>query len=258
MTAPSQASRPGTPRRLLVASGVCVLTLGLMGNVCATQRHAAVSLAPSESRTSWERTVDDWSRRHQVYDWFDDKLDARATYHSPAFRKSYLDHAASFHGDFAEMERKELIELGGGEAEQFHSFFVATYVGTRKYRQLTHSRTIWTLYLENDEGVTVKAENFRDIAVNAAVSAVYPYATTFDRGYLVRFPLADREGRPVITSHTRQFKLRIASSYATGELIWDLVPNSTREDYGLPRDAGPPDAAKSLEDSFGLGKILGN
>lgn len=254
------SATPQTPpplHRLLLCGGVCAVALGVMGNVCATQRHSAVSLAPSEARTSWDRTVEDWSRRHQVYDWMDDKMDARATYHSPAFRKSYLDHAAGFHGDFAELERKELIELGGGEAEQFHSFFVATYIGTRKYRQLTHSRTIWTLYLENDEGVSVKAENFRDVAINAAVTAVYPYTTFFDRGYLVRFPLADREGRPVITSHTRQFKMRIASAYATAELVWDLVPGSVREDYGMPRDAGPQDAAKSLEDSFGLGKILG-
>ncbi|MBI5494736.1 MAG: hypothetical protein HY904_06875 [Deltaproteobacteria bacterium] len=251
---------PPTGTRTALRWGIVACALGLLGSVCPPQRHAAVSLAPADGRLSWERTVSDWSRQHKVYEWMDDKIDARATYHSPAFRKSYIEHSGNFHGDFSDTARKELVELGGGEAEYFHSFFVSAYVGTQKYRQLAHSRTIWTLWLENDAGVRVRAESLKDVTINAAVAAIYPYVGRYDRGYLVRFPLADAEGRPVITRDTKRFTLRIASAYAEAELIWDLAPGSVRQDFGLPRDAGPDAGPAKKEDEGGLGglgKILG-
>ncbi len=255
MNSTPQKTAPAT--RALLGLGLMALCLGMMGSVCPPQRHSAVTLAAPEGKTAWERVVDDWSRQHRVYEWMDDKIDARATYHSPAFRKGFIDNLGRFHGDFAELTRKELLELGGGEAEYFHSFFVAAYVGTLKYRQLTHSRTIWTLYLENDEGVSVKASHFRDIAPNAAVQAIYPYVGRYDRGYMVRFPLTDADGKPVITSRTKRFTLRVASAFAEADLIWDLIPGGqVRENFGVPPDGGV-DAGPAKDDGFGLGKLLG-
>ena len=95
--------------------------------------------------------------------------------------------------------------------------------------------------------------------INAAVQAIYPYVDRFDRAYLVRFPLADDDGRPVITASTKQFTMRISSAYAEATLIWDLQPETVRADFGMPHDAGPRDASVKDDEGngFNLGKILG-
>lgn len=238
---------------------VLALALGAMGSVCPPQRYHAVSLAPIPGRISWDRTVADWTREHKVYHYMDDRIIAHATYHSPAFRKSFIDHRAEFYGHFAEIEDKELVEMYLGQIENFHSFFVSAYVGWQKYRALSRSHTIWTLYLENDVGVKVKAVKFKDVRITPAVQSVYAYADRFDKAYMVRFPLTDAEDRPIITNTTKRFTLHIVSDYAHAELTWQLTPNSSGEaDYGMPRDAGLPPDAGTLEDKLGgFGDILG-
>lgn len=249
-------------KRTLLAVGVTLGALGSLGSTCTPQRHPAVSLAPVEGRRAWDTVVNDWSREHRVYNWSDDLIYARATYHAPAFRKGFIDHASHFYGDFSKVAKKELVDLGGGEAEFWHSFFVSAYVGTQKYKALAHGGTIWTLSLENDQGVRVVAEKLTDVRYSPAVKSIYPYTDRFDRAYLVRFPLADKDGKPIISATTRQFKLHISSAYAEATLIWDLAPGSgVAENFGMPRDAGPvQDAGKEKDDEGmgGLGKIFGN
>lgn len=246
-------------RRVGLGLGLWALCLGLMGSVCPPQRYHAVNLAPSNTRQAWERVLADWTREHRVYDWSDDMIYARATFHSPAFRKGYIDHRSEFFGYFSDQANKELLELGFGEVENFHSFFVSAYVGKQRYKALTHSHTIWSLYLENNEGVKVKAEKFRDIRITQSVAAMYPYVDRFDKAYLVRFPLADADGKPVITGSTRAFTLHIASNYAHAQLKWELVPGAAPQEFGIPRDGGLPPDAGSLEDKLGgFGSILGN
>jgi hypothetical protein len=198
----------------------------LSGAVCQPQHYHAVNLAPSNQRISWDRTVADWSREHRVYNWLDDMIYARATFHSPAFRKSFIDHRAEFFGHFSDIANRELVELGMGDVENFHSFFVTAYVGKQKYKALSHAHTIWSLFLENDQGVRVKADKFKDVRITQAVAAIYPYVDRFDKAYFVHFPLADAEGRPIITGSTRKFTLHIQSDYAHAELKWGLTgPN---------------------------------
>jgi hypothetical protein len=187
----------------------------------------------------------------------DRRLDARATYHAPAFRKSFLDHRKGFFGDFADKAYKELVELGGGEAEEWHSFFLSAFVDWQKYKAMSHSHTIWTLTLENDQGVAVVASKIKDVRINPGVAAIYPYVDRFDKAYLVRFPLTDKEGRPVITAQTRSFTLRVESAYAKAQLLWDLVPLAEGNPYGLPRDGGRRDSGEDEKGLFGLGNILG-
>lgn len=210
-------------------------------------------------QVSWNRVLDDWSRQDRAWDWMDMRLDARATYHSPPLRKAFIENRQQFFGDFSTKAKQELVDLGGGEAEEWHSFFVSTYVDWQRYKAMTHAHTIWTLSLENDQGVRVQASKIKDVRVNLAVQAIYPYVDRFDRAYLVRFPLTDKEGRPLITSTTRRFTLLIESAYAHAKLVWDLEPSSSAGSYGLPRDAGPRDGSSVKEDEgmFGFGNILG-
>jgi hypothetical protein len=245
------------------AAAAVIATLVLGGATCP-ERRAAVSLAPAEGVVRWERAVEQWSRQHRVYEVWSDRMNARATYHSPALRKAFTSHRERFHGDFSNFMKRELTDLGGdGQSENFHSFFVASYVSWRRYDQLAHAHTIWTLTLESDNGARVAAEKVKELKTTPAVREVYPYVDDrYDRTYLVHFPMADREGKPLITAQTRRFTLRISSAYSEATLIWDLVPmdrTGAYGDYGLPRDAGPTPDTGSLkeEDGFGLGKLFG-
>ncbi|MEW5855715.1 MAG: hypothetical protein AB2A00_43470 [Myxococcota bacterium] len=253
-----KASTRQVCRRLALATGLFALCVGAMGSMCPPQKYHAVSLAPPTFPVAWTRALEDWTRHHKVYEWFDDKIDAHATYHAPALRKAYVDNRHKFFGEFSDVIKKELVDLGGGEAEHWHSFFVSAYVGWQKYKALTHSRTIWTLSLENDQGVRVVASKMKDVPNNLAAQAIYPYMGRYDRAYLVRFPLLDAEGRPIISATTKSFTLRISSAYAEAVLIWDLIPNQSLGEFGLPRDAGPnADAAPPEEEGgLGIGNIL--
>lgn len=252
---PTPASRAW--HRAAAAVALLLAALGGAGATCGGSR-PAVALQPPAAPQSWERALEDWTRQDRDYDWMDLRLDARATYHAPALRKAFIDHRSRFFGDFADRAKQELVDLGGGEAEHWHSFFVSTFVDWQRYKAMAHAHTIWTLSLENDQGVRVVASKIRDVRVNPAVQALYPYVDRFDRAYLVRFPLADAEGRPVLTSTTRRFTLRVDSAYARGTMVWDLVPSNEPTSFGLPRDGGPPDASPGgAEGLFNLGNILG-
>jgi hypothetical protein len=164
-----------------------------------------------------------WTHSARVYQSFDSKLFVNATLHSPELRRAFAQAFPEIYGHGGTVTRRELVDLTG-DVEQFHTFFLAVYTADDKWNDLAMPDSIWHLSLIGSDEVVVDPSSIEIIRKDANLAAVYPYITTFDKIYLVRFPLTDAMSRLVLDPRSTSATLRIASALGVAELRWDLEP----------------------------------
>lgn len=201
---------------------------------CAGPRATgAVSVAPAQQPLAWRDALAEATRRAEPYDWAVRQADVRATLITPRLRKAFLAARAGFQGRFAEEAERELVALGEPdpgvdvesrpkpESEEQVVFFVAMYVTDQKNRDISAGYTIWETTLERGDA-TVKPIKIDVVRASPSVMDVFPYADRFDDLYLVRFPLTDSAGRPLLSPGGAPLRLHIKSALAEAELEWTL------------------------------------
>jgi hypothetical protein len=163
-----------------------------------------------------------WTRSARIYHRFDTRLFVDATFHSPELRRAFAAAFPNIYGHGSLITRRELVELTG-DTEEFHTFFIKLYTADPKWNDLAKADSIWHLTLSRCDGsVTVDPAEILAIKSDANLRAVYPYLGHFDKGYLVRFPLADTSQHLLISEDTTGFVLKIASALGEASMIWEL------------------------------------
>ncbi len=191
---------------------------------CSAPR-PAVLFGPAQELTGddFPAVLETWTREDKLYDGFDTKLFARATYHAPELRRAFAAAFPAIYGHGGTITRRELADLTGG-VEQFHTFFLTAYAPVVKWNDFANSDSIWRLTLTSSNGSTVGTHEISTIKIDENLRTVYGEIGRFDKAYLVRFPLTDPLQNIVIGPETRSFELRIASALGTATLRWDVVP----------------------------------
>ncbi|MBN2360960.1 MAG: hypothetical protein JXR83_16005 [Deltaproteobacteria bacterium] len=193
----------------------------------------------------YEQILAEHTRRAHVYDWLDAVVDVRATYHSPAFKQAFAAARARFQGRAADRVEATLFgrALPKDPIEQFadvvrpfadsvpagpdlsdaETFFVAMYVADQENRWLTHDSTIWEVALNVDGGPPVEPLRIESVRRTPSLDQVYPYLDKLDTPYVFYFAPTSADGRPLISSSTRSFTLRIVSKIADAKVTWQVA-----------------------------------
>ncbi len=194
--------------------------------VCACGGQKAATLfgpTPQPGPDDYAEVLETWTREDKVYQGLETKMFVTATFHTPQFRRAFAVAFPEIYGHGGNITRRELVDLTG-DVEQFHNFFMSVYTAEPKWNDLSQSDSIWRLTLIGSEEVSVPPAQVIPIKIDANLTAVYPYITRFDKGYLVRFALADEMQRLVLDGKSNHVTLRIASALGVAELRWDIVP----------------------------------
>jgi hypothetical protein len=221
--------------KLPICTLACALTTALLTTAgCFGPRsEGPVKLTPQSESTEWSNTLAEHTRRAEPYRWAMRQADMRATLVTPRLRAAYVRHRSEFHGQFAEKTERELVAMGeadegvdaamkpGPDAEQQVVVFVAMYVADQKNRDIAASYTIWDTQLARGDAV-VKPLKIETVRSSPAVSAIFPYVDRFDDLYLVRFPLVDAQGVPLVSPGGEPLELQVKSALADARVAWSL------------------------------------
>ena len=194
-----------------------------MSTGCTTAADRAHPLSTSAPMNAgdYDGVLSDWTRSEEVYDVLYRIAFFHATYHSPTFRRAFLERHPNVYGPGSE-EASRLM-LTRPEAENFHEFFLSASMANHKWNDLSRTDSIWRVTLTSDGGEPVDG-TVEYVKTTANLRVIYPYITPYARTYAVRFPRNSFTGQPVLTPTTRSLELHIRSALGEATLVWKIAP----------------------------------
>ena len=196
--------------------------LGALASGCVTTPPTVGSEPPTLKDEAAEKAFQEvlarYTGRAEVYQGFDTRLFAAATFQTPAFREARVRRRAEFqHIPAPRVE--EMLAEERTEAAQAHTFFLGVHTNDPKYDDFDRRNSIWRVALLTTAGEARPTSIRRIGRTNLDMQASYPYMGTFWVAYRVDFPTTFPDGTPVIPAGTEKVTLRLASTLGTADLV---------------------------------------
>lgn len=195
--------------------------LGALASGCVTTPPAVGSEPPAlkdeVAEAAYRDVLARYSGRGEIYQGFDTRLFAAATYQSPGFREARVRRRGEFQ-HIPEPRVEALLTEERAEATQVHTFFLGIHANDPLYDDFDRRNSIWRLAMLTPAGEARPLSVRRVGRTNLDLRAIYPYMGTFWVGYRVDFPVTFPDGTPVIPQGTEKVMLRVASTLGTADL----------------------------------------
>ncbi len=195
-------------RRTAWAVAACVALAG-----CPWHAHEP---KPQTVEGQWSLARDEATRRGFLYDGFDHRATATATYLSLAVREARAQRLAKWLDWTPQQLEKRLAEERNAAARA-EEFLVSFYAADPHANDLDAPKSSWTISVKV-AGSELFATHVTAVDMDVTLRGLFPYIGPFDTAFLVTIPRM--EGSDL---SGRNFKLELAS--AQGRLTLD---------YGLP------------------------
>lgn len=177
----------------------------------------APQLSDRRAEQAYQDLFDRYSDRGEIYDGFDTRLFAGATFQTMAFREARVRRLAEF--TFLPKPRvEEMLAKERAEDAQYNDFFVGFHLNESRFEDFTNKDSIWRIVMLTP---TVEVEPLSIERIGRAqlsMRAIYPYLGVFWVAYRVRFPKVLPDGTPVIPDSATHVHLRVASTLGHTEM----------------------------------------
>lgn len=172
---------------------------------------------------TYKGVCDEWSREARIHRGLEVELIVSATFKSEEFRRAYADEYAKANRLTPE-RKKQFVEDQVEAATHGHEFLIASFVPDEKWDDFDKAKSMWKLYLVNDQNERVVPIEVRRVRLKDAVTPhFFPYVTPWKSVYKVRFPYnVPTTDQPFIQENTKGIKLVITSVLGTAEMGWKL------------------------------------
>ena len=226
--------------KVVTASVLFSLTL------ISCQRPGPVSISSTlqaPAAADYQDILQRYTRRDHVYDFFADKVNLRATFHSPAYIQAFSAARSQFHGRSAELIDlylhdqkpapsplqslskviKPFNQKAAANADaqaKTLSFLLAFYVANQDYRSLDADDSIWDIQLRVDDKEPLNPLSIERLRRDPSLDQVYPYLNKLDQIYWLRFSPQDADGQDLLSPEARQMTLRVVSKIADAKVLW--------------------------------------
>jgi hypothetical protein len=178
---------------------------------------SAPQLADRKAEQAYQDIFDRYSDRGEVYDGFDTRMFAGATFQTMSFREARVRRLAEFQF-LPKLRVEELLAKERTEDAQFNEFFLGVHVNDSRFEDLSTRHSIWRVVMLTPS-VEVEPVSIERIGrANLDLRSMYPYLGVFWVAYRVRFPKALADGTPVIPDSATHVHLRLASTLGHAEL----------------------------------------
>lgn len=156
------------------------------------------SPTPGPERGDWAHERDAATRHAKLYDVLDHRASATVTYLSPEVREARARRLAEWLG-WTDAELAKRLDEERAEASRFDDFIVALYTADRKLNDLDVPKSVWRIAVKLP-GADVLPSGISGIDVDPPLQELYPFVSTFDTVYQVRFPRTEPAlaGRPFV------------------------------------------------------------
>jgi hypothetical protein len=152
---------------------------------------------PGRNEGEWAAVRNVSTRRAVIYDRFQQRAIATATYLSPPVREARTRRLGEWLG-WTEHELTDHLAAEAAEAAKYDDFLVALFTPDRKSNDLDSRSSVWRLAVRLDDGNEVVTRDATALDADATVRTLFPYVSPFDTIYRIRFnrapggPLSDR------------------------------------------------------------------
>ncbi|WP_224245683.1 hypothetical protein [Hyalangium gracile] len=177
----------------------------------------APQLTDRRSEQKYQEIFGRYSDRAEIYDGFDTRVFAGATFQTMNFREARVRRLAEF--QFLPKARvEELLAKERTEETQFNEFFLGVHVNDYRFEDFSNRNSIWRIVMLTPS-VEVEPVSIERIGrATLDMRAMYPYLGVFWVGYRVRFPKVLPDGTPVIPESATHIQLRMASTLGHGQM----------------------------------------
>lgn len=203
---------------------VSALLVLILGSFSCGSSPPPVSLEGQwpNSAGEYDDVTEAWTRSGKLIAPFSDGmsklLQVSATFHSPEWRRAYVDFRSK-REMLADSSRAELLAAQQAADEKFYE--VMLLVQTHSFREndlQKGKRSVWRLALVDAGGNEVEPTEVKSVRTpREYMRPYYPLVTEQDELYVARFP---KEGLQLFGGGAKQFSLKMASSKGGVELIW--------------------------------------
>lgn len=195
--------------------------LGALASGCVTTPptlgEEPPALKDETAEKAYREVLARYTGRAEIYQGFDTRLFASATFQAPTFREARVRRRAEFQRTPAPRV-EELLAEERTEATQVHTFFLGVHANDAQYDDFDRRSSIWRVALVTQAGETRPTSIRRVGRTNLDLRAIYPYMSTFWVGYRVDFPTTFPDGTPVLPEGTERVTLRLASTLGAADL----------------------------------------
>ncbi len=186
--------------------------------------------APRWRDPEYGATLKRYTKSGAVYDGFDQRVFATATWRAPAFRAAFLAAEAEMLV-LGPAEREARRAQDDADGREFTELVLGFYTPQAEWNELATPNGVWRIELIARGGepiAPIEIERTERPDVNTV--ALYPYLGPFWVAYRLRFPKDDAKGRTLIAPSAPDMTLRLVSAVGKVELTWSLVgePGPTR------------------------------
>jgi hypothetical protein len=204
------AARPALTASLLLACG-CAGGL-LLTSACTTTKGEVVSAIPPEplDDAEYAPSLERWSRKVQLVDQFQKRVDASAVLFSDGMRKAYVARWSRIRGE----KEAEIEGLAGGKL----AVFVSIYTPEDDYLEL-ENRQLWSHALQLGPAA-VSPTLVRRLPAKSAFTPFFPFVNKWTSDYLLLFDAstAGLGAEGLVNSTSATFTMR--SALASVEFTW--------------------------------------
>ncbi|TAN63829.1 hypothetical protein EPN18_01295 [bacterium] len=211
--------------RLVIAillSSLFVAPMFLIG--CGAKKEVVKAEAPQKpSKAEYLDMLNKWTKSVKVYDGFDTRLYASATYKERSLREAYIRYySASYQMDDA--YRKSLLDREVNEADRYNEFFFAAYTPEDRWNDFEQRDSLWKLFLEDSAGGRVVPVSVKKLdRSDPLLREMFPYFDLWSSAYIIKFPKYSETGKdPIPNKDSKYLKMTITGIIGKGELIWKI------------------------------------
>ncbi len=179
---------------------------------------------PGENEGIWAGMRHRFTRSTKIYNQFDDKAFATATYQALPARLARAERVAEWRR-MTPQERDALLATERVEAEKYEDFLLAFFCADFAANDLDALKSVWRVALVAPGQADVLPFKIEQVRKDAELIGLYPYIGHFDVVYRVRFP---RWTGPTPLAD-QPFVLRIAGAPGKVDLDWGRAPPEERE-----------------------------
>ncbi len=203
-----------------VVSAATLLALG-----CATVPPQVGEPGPKLAEPEQEKAYTDllgrYTRHGEVYDQFDTRMFAAATYQSWTFREARVKRVAIFQTlPPAEVARRLADERAEHDREL--DFFFGAHLNNNKFEDFDRPNSVWRIVVVTRAGELAPSKIERLGRSDLNMRALYPYTGEFWTGWKLSFPRTMADGTPVLAEGEKELTLRVASTLGKIELTYPV------------------------------------
>lgn len=176
----------------------------------------------------YRATLAQWTRTYRLYEDFESRVVARATYYSQTFVAAYLQEYDRIYQP-VNADRQALRSRFENQQMRSECFFVSFFAGNRDWNDLALSGSTWRIYLETAKGARLAARSVQQLERKLVEQKhFFPYHDEFSEAYLVcfdRYPEVEAvRGLPraVLSSDVGSFALSFRSPVGHFRLEWQV------------------------------------